>query len=72
MIFPAPGVSVFNTHAVCSFRFKLDDRVRGRHDGLVVDEVSQMRILLLADRRFQRDRDLFGSGVTAELLDQRA
>src|SRR5712691_8922404 len=33
-----------------------DDRLHGRHHLLVLDEVAEMAVLLLADGRFQRDR----------------
>src|SRR5690349_12252846 len=35
---------------------EIDHRVRRRHHLAVFDEVAKMRILLLADRRFERDR----------------
>src|SRR5262252_4855107 len=64
----------------------------GGEHAAVLDEVPQMRILFLADRRLERDRllgdlhdlahlgdrhvhalgDLFGIGLAAELLDERA
>src|SRR5690348_2807643 len=33
-----------------------DDRFHRRHDLLVLDEVSQMTVFFLADRRLERDR----------------
>src|SRR5208283_1524228 len=42
-------------------QIQVDDRIRGRHHGLVLDEVPKMRILFLTNRRFQRNgflRDL--------------
>ena len=41
---------------VWSLRLREDHRVDGRDGVLVLDEVAEMRILLLADRRLERDR----------------
>src|SRR5262245_40621087 len=69
-----------------------DDRLDGRDDLLVLDEITEMAVFFLADRRLQRDRllrdledlahlvdrhvhlgrDLFRSGLAAELLHELA
>jgi hypothetical protein len=55
MTFSSRGVSVLSTDSVCSLRFKLMHRFGRRHHLAILDEIAQMRILL-ADRRFERDR----------------
>jgi hypothetical protein len=56
MTFSSRGVSVFSTEEVCSFRLRLITASEGRDDGLVLDEIAEVRIFLFADGSFERDR----------------
>src|SRR5450631_1157430 len=47
-----------------------DDRVGRRDDALVLDEVTEVRVLFLADRRFQRDRLLRDLQDLADLVER--
>src|SRR5262249_34006242 len=47
-----------------------DDRIDGGHDLLVLDEVAEMAVFLLADRRLQRDRLLGDLQHFADLVDR--
>src|SRR5690606_6431253 len=48
----------------------VDDRVRGAHEALVLDEVAQVAVLFLADRRLERDGLLGDLEDLADLLER--
>src|SRR5690606_36110300 len=48
----------------------VDDRVRGAHEALVLDEVAQVAVLFLADRRLERDGLLGDLPDLADLLER--
>src|SRR5262249_44330793 len=52
------------------FEVQVDHRVRRRDDLAIFDEVAKMRILFLADRRFERDRLLRDLEDLADLRDR--
>src|SRR2546422_7918258 len=51
-------------------QIQVDDSLGGRHDLTILDEVAEMRILLLANRRLERDRLLSDLEHLADLRDR--
>ena len=70
MTFSSRGVRVLSSASVCSFRLMLMTASDGADHVAVLDEVPQMRVLLLADRRLQRDRLLGDLQDLAHLADR--
>jgi len=55
MTFSSRGVSVLQHRERLLLQIQVDDRVRGRHHGLVLDEIPKVRILFFTDWSLQRN-----------------